>query len=195
MWRHKLTLLMLLALLAACNRPEIPSPYHAVDITWQHRNPDFNLTDFSGKLRTVREFEGKVVVLFFGYTHCPEVCPTTLADLAQVMRLLGKDASRVQVLFVTLDPERDSPEVLRQFVPSFDPSFLGLYGNAQATAEAAKSFGVIYGKQFNKNSYTVDHSDGTYLMGTNGRPILLSPYGQRTEWLVQDIKLLLAVGR
>lgn len=195
MSRRNLTLLLLFALLAACNKPEMPSPYHAVDITWQHKNPDFTLTDFNGKSRTVREFEGKVVILFFGYTHCPDVCPTTLADLAQVMRLLGKDASHVQVLFVTLDPERDSPEMLSQFVPSFDPTFLGLYGNAQATADAAKSFGVIYGKQFNKTGYTVDHSDGAYLIGTNGHPILLSPYGQRTEWLVQDVKTLLAISR
>ena len=195
MWRHKLALLLLFAFLAACNKPDMPSPYHAVDISWQHRNPDFNLIDFTGKSRTVSEFKGKVVVLFFGYTHCPEVCPTTLADLAQVMRQLGKDAIHVQVLFVTLDPERDSPEVLRLFVPSFDSTFLGLYGSAQATADAAKSFGVMYGKQFNKNNYTVDHSDGTYLIGKNGRPILLSPYEQRAEWLVQDIRMLLAIGR
>jgi len=174
----------------------MPSPYHAVDVTWQHTEANFHLTDFSGKSRSLEDFSGKVVVLFFGYTHCPEVCPTTLADLARVMRLLGKDADRVQVLFITLDPERDNPELLAQFVPSFDHSFLGLYGDAQATAQAAKSFGVNYEKQFNKNNdYTLDHSDGTYLIGIKGHPLLLSPYGQQTELLVQDIKLLLAIGR
>jgi protein SCO1/2 len=174
----------------------MPSPYHAVDITWQNAKADFHLTDFNGKSRTLGSFGEKVVILFFGYTHCPEVCPTTLADLAQVMRLLGKDSDRVQVLFITLDPERDSPELLARFVPSFDNSFLGLYGDTQATAQVAKSFGVKYAKQFNKNNdYTLDHSDGTYLIGIKGRPILLSPYGQKTEFLVQDIKMLLAIGR
>jgi len=134
-----------------------------------------------------------VVVLFFGYTHCPEVCPTTLADLAQVTRLLGPDAEKVQVLFVTLDPERDTPEVLAKYVPSFNPSFLGLYGDAQATSQAAKVFAVSYEKHAEKNGYTLDHSDGTYLIGKNGKTVLLSPYGQRTELLLQDIQLLLGM--
>ena len=196
MWRHKLFLLALLTALTACGEPDMPSPYHAIDVTWQHAAVDFHLNDFSGKPRSLKDFNGKVVVLFFGYTHCPEVCPTTLADLARVMRLLGKDADRVQVLFVTLDPERDSPELLATFVPSFNQSFLGLYGDTQATAEAAKAFGVSFQKQFDKSgSYTLDHSDGTYLIGTNGRPLLLSPYGQRIEFLAQDIRLLLAMAR
>ncbi len=196
MWKHNLFLLLLVASLTACSEPDMPSPYHAVDVTWQHTKADFHLTDFNGKARSLEDFSGKVVVLFFGYTHCPEVCPTTLADIARVMRLLGKDADRVQVLFVTLDPERDSPELLAQYVPSFDHSFMGLYGDAQATAQAAKAFGVSYEKQSNKNGgYTLDHSDGTYLIGTKGRPLLLSPYGQRTELLVQDIRLLLATGQ
>ena len=189
-------LISLLLLMSACDKPEMPSPFHAKDISWQHRQADFQLADFNGKPRSLSGFSGKVVVLFFGYTHCPAVCPTTLADLAQVMRLLGKDANRVQVLFVTLDPERDSPEVLAKFVPSFDPSFLGLYGNAQATAQAAKAFGVTYTRQYDKHGgYTLDHSDGTYLLGIGGKPLLLSPYGQHVDLLVQDIRLLLAIGR
>jgi protein SCO1/2 len=188
-------LISLLLLMSACDKPEMPSPFHAKNITWQLGKADFQLADFNGKPRSLSEFRGKVVVLFFGYTHCPVVCPTTLADLAQVMRMLGKDANRVQVLFVTLDPERDSPEVLAQFVPSFNPSFLGLYGDAQATAQAAKAFGVTYTKQYDKHGgYTLDHSDGTYLLGISGKPMLLSPYGQRVELLVQDIRLLLAIG-
>ena len=95
--------------LCACDAPEMPSPYHAIDVTWQHADADFHLTDFRGTPRGLADFKGKVVVLFFGYTHCPDVCPTTLADLAQVLHQLGKDAARVQVLFITLDPERDKP--------------------------------------------------------------------------------------
>ena len=195
MWTRSLFLL-LICLLASCSKPEMPSPFHAIDITWQHEKADFQLTDFNGQSRTLESFTGKVVILFFGYIHCPEVCPTTLADLAQVMRQLGKDAERVQVLFITLDPERDNPELLAQFVPSFDHSFLGLYGDTQATAQAAKAFGVNYAKLSNKSGgYTLDHSDGTYLIGIKRHPILLSPYVQRTEFLVQDIRMLLATGQ
>ena len=174
----------------------MPSPYHAKDVSWQYAPADFVLTDFTGKPRKLSDFSRKVVVLFFGFIHCPEVCPTTLADLAQVMRMLGKDADRVQVLFVTLDAERDTPELLAKFVPSFDPSFLGLYGDAQATAQAAKTFGVNYAKQYDqRGGYTLDHSDGVYLLGLRGKPILLAPHRQRSEYLVQDIRLLLAIAR
>jgi protein SCO1/2 len=188
-----LLLQVFLILLAGCNKSEPPLPTNAVDISWRYEQAaaDFRLTDAAGKMRSLSDFRGKVVVLFFGYTHCPEVCPTTLADLSQVIRLLGPDAEKVQVLFVTLDPERDTPAVLAKFVPSFNPSFLGLYGDAQATAQAAKVFSVSYEKHADKNGYTLDHSDGTYLIGKNGKIVLLSPYGQRTELLVQDIKLLL----
>jgi protein SCO1/2 len=134
--------------------------------------------------------------MFFGYTHCPDVCPTTLADMAQVMRLLGKDADKVQVLFVTLDPARDTREMLAQYVPAFHPAFVGLSGDAAATAQTAKAFGVMYQKQEGKNGgYTLDHSAGTYLIAPDGKFVLLAPYQQKTEWLVQDIKLLLAMSR
>ena len=173
----------------------MPSPFHAADISWQHAQADFQLSDFNGKPRKLADFRDKVVVLFFGYTHCPEVCPTTLADLAQAMRLLGKDAARVQVLFITLDPERDTPELLAKFVPSFNPSFLALYGDAQATAQAAKAFGVVYVKQYDKHGgYTLDHTDGIYLLGIQGKPLLLSPSAQGAEQMTQDIKLLVAIG-
>jgi protein SCO1/2 len=182
--------------LTACNKSEYPSPLNAIDISWQHAQVDFHLLDASGKPRSLSDYRGKVVVLFFGYTHCPEVCPTTLADLAQVMRLLGQDAKKIQVLFITLDPERDSPEVLSKYIPSFDPSFIGLSGDSQATAQAAKSFGVVYQKQSdNHGGYTLDHSDGTYLIGIEGKPLWLSRYGQQADLLVQDIKLLLAISR
>lgn len=192
---YKLFWLTAICLLAACSKP-LPEPLHAIDVSWQHPHAGFHLTDASGNARSLEDFGDKVVVLFFGYTHCPEVCPTTLADLAQVMRQLGPDAARVQVLFVTLDPERDTPQVLGKFVPYFDPSFIGLYGDAQATADAAKAFGVNYQKHPDKNGgYTLDHSDGTYLIGIGGKPIWMSRYGQRSDWLAEDIRRLLAAGQ
>ena len=193
---RNLLVILLLISLVGCGRQELPSPYHAVDVSWQHPHPDFQLDDFNGKPRKLSDFKDKVVVLFFGYTHCPEVCPTTLADLAQVTRLLGKDAKRVQVIFVTLDPERDSPALMAKYVTSFDPSFLGFSGDAGSTARAAQSFGVNYEKQYDKHGgYTLDHTDGVFLLGIRGQPVLLSPYGQRAELLVQDIRLLLYIGR
>ena len=196
MWLRNLLLCAFALALGACEEPRLPSPFQASDVSAKYAGADFRLVDPGGKARSLADFKGKVVVLFFGYTHCPDVCPTTLADLAQVMRLLDKDADRVQVLFVTLDPQRDTPGLLAQYVPAFHPSFLGLYGDAQATAQAAGAFGVDYQKQPGKNSgYTLDHFAGTYLIGASGRPLLLAPYGQRAELLAQDIKLLLRMAR
>ena len=192
----RIFLFLCVLLLAACGEHDLPSPYHAIDVTGPLEQADFHLADFNGKPRSLADFRGKVVVLFFGYTHCPVVCPTTLADLAQVMRMLGKDAYRVQVLFVTVDPERDTPDLLAKFVPAFYPSFLGLYGDAQSTAQTAKSFGVSYEKQYyKKGGYAMLHSDGTFLIGPQGRPLLLSRYGQPAALLAQDIRLLLAADR
>ncbi|MDX8379903.1 MAG: SCO family protein [Gallionella sp.] len=193
---RKLFLMIILLLLSACSKQELPSPYQALDISWQHADANFNLFDFNDKPRKLSDFKEKVLVLFFGYTHCPEVCPTTLADLAQVTRMLGKDANRVQVIFVTLDPERDKPALLKKYVTSFDPSFLGLYGDAKSTAAAAKSFGVNYAKHFDKQGgYSLDHSDGIFLIGLRGRPLLRAPYGQPADLLVKDIRMLLYIGR
>ena len=187
-------LLSSLLLLAACGEPKLPSPFKANEVTGKYAQADFRLHDPSGKTVTLADFRGKAVALFFGYIHCPDVCPTTLADMAQVMRMLGKDSEKVQVLFVTLDPERDKPALLAQYAPAFYPSFLGLYGDAQETAQAAKAFDIIYQKQATKSgSYTLDHSAGTYLISPSGKPVLLSPFAQRPEFLAQDIRLLLAM--
>lgn len=183
------------SLLVACGEPRLPSPYLASDVSAKYAGNDFHLADATGKARSLADFRGKVTVLFFGYTHCPDVCPTTLADMAQAMRLLDKQSDRVQVLFVTLDPERDTAAMLAQYVPAFHPSFMGLRGDAQATAEAARAFDVSYQKQLNKSGYTLDHTAGSYLIGPNGKTVLLAPYGQRAELLVQDIRLLLASAR
>jgi len=155
--------------------------------------PDFTITLPDGTDFTLSANRGKVVVIFFGFAQCPDVCPTTLSELAAVARELGKDADRMQVLFVTVDPERDTPEVLRQYVPSFDPRFLGLYGDAEATARAAKAFKIFYQKQPLKDSttYSVDHSAGTYILDREGRLRLYARYGAGAALLLHDIRILL----
>jgi len=189
---RKIILLMLVALLAACEEPRLPSPFHASDVSMPLAGANFRLSDHNGKQRTLEDFRGKVVVLFFGYTHCPDVCPTTLADLAQVVGLLEKDADKVQVLFVTVDPERDKPEILAKYVSAFHPAFLALHGDAPATQQAAKAFYVTYQKQPVKSGYSIDHSVGTFLIDPQGRVRLRAPLAQRAAWLADDIRLLLA---
>jgi len=184
--------LLLAAILVACGEQKLPSPFHASDVSMPLAGANFKLTDHNGKQRTLADFRGKVVALFFGYTHCPDVCPTTLADLAQAMNMLGKDADRVQVLFVTVDPERDKPEMLVSYASAFHPSFLALYGDADATAQVAKSFFVAYQKQPTTSGYNVDHSVGTFLVDPQGRVRLRAPLAQSAAWLVDDIRLLLA---
>lgn len=188
---HRLLFLLLIALLAGCEK-DLPQRFHAGDVTGSYTQADFHLTDHNGKPRSLGDFRGKVVVLFFGYTHCPDICPTKLADLAQTMRLLGKDAERVQVLFVTLDPERDTRELLAKFVPAFDPAFLALYGDAQATAKVAENFQVDFHKHPTQSGYTLDHSTFSYLLDTQGKMRLMAGDRQPAEMLVEDIRLLLA---
>ncbi|MFZ5522916.1 MAG: SCO family protein [Pseudomonadota bacterium] len=189
---RNLMLVLLVAFLTACEEPGLPSPFHASDVSMPLAGANFSLTDQNGKQRTLADFRGKVVALFFGYTHCPDVCPTTLADLAQVLGMLGKDADKVQVLFITVDPERDKPELLMKFISAFHPSFLGLYGDAAATQQAAKSFFVTYQKQPAASGYSVDHSVGTFLIDSEGRVRLRAPLAQRPAWIADDIRLLLA---
>jgi len=182
-------LMVLATALAGCSAP---SAFELTDITGADFGRDIRLTDHTGKARTLAEFKGKVVVVFFGYTHCPDVCPVTLAEMATVARELGKDAQRMQVLFITVDPARDTPEVLAKYVPAFDPSFLGLYGDADATLRTAKEFKVYFNKQPpSAGSYSVDHSAGTYIYDPAGRLRLFASYGQGAPKLLHDIRLLL----
>ena len=178
--------------LAACGAPK--ETFQSTDITSADFGRDFHLTDHNGKTRSLADFKGKVVVLFFGYTHCPDVCPTTLAEFALAMKELGEDAKIVQVLFVTVDPERDTPALLAQYVHSFNPGFLGLYGDAQATADAAKEFKIVYQKVAGSRpgEYTMDHSAGTYVFDPSGKLRLFVSYGQGAQVLLHDIKILLA---
>jgi len=167
--------------------------FKASDVTGTTYGRDFALTGHDGKPRTLADFRGKVVVLFFGYTQCPDVCPTTLSELAEVMKQLGPDAARVQVLFVTVDPDRDAAALLAQYVPAFNPAFLGLFGDADATARTAKEFRVFYQKQPGRTpgSYTVDHSAGTFVFDPQGRLRVYVSYGQGPEVFVHDIRELL----
>ena len=182
--------LLLIAVLAACGagRPA----FQASDISGSSFGRDFELKDPQGRTRTLADFRGKAVVLFFGYTQCPDVCPTTLAALAEAMKRLGADADRVQVLFVTVDPERDTPALLAQYVPAFDPRFIGLYGDADATARTAKEFKVLYQKVAGPTgNYTMDHSAGTYVFDPQGRLRLYVSNGQGPDVFVHDLRELL----
>ena len=178
-------------LFSACS--EQKPAFSAIDITGADYAKDFALTDHNGQPRNIKDFKGKVVVMFFGYTQCPDVCPTTMAELAEVRKLLGKDGDRVQGLFVTIDPERDTPEVLKGYMTNFDPTFVALYTTPDKLVAVAKDYKVYYKKVDGKTatSYTMDHSAGSYIYDTKGALRLYTRYGTGTQPLVADIKLLL----
>lgn len=170
------------------------TPFKNTDLTGLSYGNDFALKDHNGNVRRLADFKGKAVLVFFGFTHCPDVCPTTLAELANVMKELGPQADKLQVLFVTVDPERDTPEVLAKYVPAFDPRFLGLSGTPAETEKMAKEFKVFYQKAPGKTpgSYTVDHTAGSYIFDTQGRIRLFVRHGQGAEPILHDLKLLLS---
>lgn len=189
-------LVLALALAACGDRTDPQSPpsaFKSTDITAVDWGRDFHLIDHNGRPRSLSDFRGKVVMLFFGYTHCPDVCPTTMADMARVRAKLGEDGRRVQGLFVTVDPKRDTPQVLAQYVPAFDPSFLGLYGDEQTTAALAREFKIFYDAQKPdaQGNYTVDHSGGIYVFDPTGRLRLLMRPGAAIDAMAADVKLLL----
>ena len=185
-----LTVLLTVAL-SACS-PSGPK-FNNADISGAEYGKDFALTDHTGKSRTLADFRGKVVLMFFGYTRCPDVCPTTMGELKVVLKQLGEDAKRVQVLFVTLDPERDTQSLLAQYVPAFDPGFLGLYGDLQTTAKTAKDFKVFFQKVpgSRPDNYTMDHTAGSYVFDSQGRLRLFVRHGGSVEPLVADLRTLL----
>ena len=167
--------------------------FQSSDVTGASFGHGFALTDFDGHPRTLADFHGKAVVVFFGYTHCPDECPATLATLAETMKRLGADADRVQVLLITLDPERDTPAVLKQYVPAFDRRFVGLSGDAAATARTAKEFRIIYEKApgATPDNYTLDHSAGSYVFDPQGRLRLFVANGQGPDVFAHDLRELL----
>ena len=179
-------------MLAACG-PSGPR-FNSTDITGADYGKDFRLTDHTGKVRTLGDFKGRVVVMFFGYTHCPDVCPTTMAEMRQVLEKLGEDGKKVQVIFVSVDPERDTPALLAQYVPAFDPGFLGMVTDLENTQKTAKDFKVFFQKVKGKtpDNYSMDHTAGSYVFDPQGRLRLFVRHGGDTAPLVADLKTLLS---
>jgi protein SCO1/2 len=177
-----------LLLLAGCDGG---SKFKSTDITGAEYGKSLALTDHTGQPRKLEDFRGKAVVVFFGFTHCPDICPTTLADLSAAIKSLGPQAEKVQVLFVTVDPERDTKDVLAKYVTAFDPRFLGLYGDAAATQRVAKDFKIYYEKRKTGESYSVDHSGQSYVIDPQGRLRLFVRHDRIGADLPDDLKKLL----
>jgi len=189
----QIVIVLLMCVLAACKPAAEAGKFVATDITGADFGQTLSLTDHTGKHRTLADFKGKAVALFFGYTHCPDVCPTTMADMKQTMKLLGPRADELQVLFVTLDPERDTQEVLAKFVPSFDARFIGLRGSVDEVTATAKAFKIFSSKVQSEGSsgYTIDHSAGMYVFDKAGKIRLYIDYGERPVDMARDIKQVL----
>ena len=183
--------------LAACDGalPGSGKPaFKSIDITGAEYARTLQLSDPDGQLRSLADYKGKVVVVFFGYTQCPDVCPTTMAELAEVKRSLGPDGARVQGIFVTVDPARDTAELLKAYAANFGPDIIGLRGTPEQTTAAAKEFKVFYNKVPGKTdtSYTVDHTAGSYIFDAKGKVRLFTRYGSGAQALADDLKILLA---
>jgi len=184
-----LALLGSLAFAAGCDSGP---KFKSTDITGADYGKAIDLTDHNGKPRHLEDFRGKAVVVFFGFTHCPDVCPATLAEMAQVVKQLGADGERVQLLFVTVDPERDTREALARYVTAFDPRFLGLYGDLDATRRVAKDFKIYFEKRKTGDTYSVDHSAQSYVIDPQGRLRLLVRHERISADLPDDLKVLLS---
>jgi len=183
-------------LVAACDRiagRNAAPTFHFTDITGAEFARSLDLPDADGKPRSLADWKGKVTVVFFGYTQCPDVCPTTMAELAQIRKLLGADGDRLQTVFVTIDPERDTAEILKAYVANFGPGVVALRGSAEQTAATAKEFKVFYAKVAGKSagSYSMDHSAASFVFDPSGRVRLFVPYGGDPKVLAADIKQLL----
>jgi protein SCO1/2 len=178
--------------LAGCDQTKKPA-FRGVDISGAPFGQRLALHDHNGRAVTLETFKGKVVVVFFGYTHCPDVCPTTLSDIAAAFKLMPQGLpDKVQVLFVSVDPERDTPAVLKAYVPYFHPSFLGLHGSLEEVAQAARDFRIVYRKHVEPGAdgYLVDHSAGSYVLDSHGRLRLYLPYGHKPQDIANDLSAL-----
>ncbi|QXZ09505.1 SCO family protein [Comamonas sp. Y33R10-2] len=178
--------------LSACKGEKKPA-FQGVDVTGAEYAKDIPLTDVNGQKRSLKDFSGKVVAVFFGYTQCPDVCPTTMQELKEVKEALGSVGAKLQAIFISLDPERDTPEVLKAYMANFDESFVGLTGTPDEIAAVAKDFKIYFKKVPGKaaGTYTLDHSAGTYLYDTQGRLRVYERYGAGPQVLTQDVKSLL----
>lgn len=190
-WSKAILIFIFTFFLAACS-PDKPA-FKSIDLTGADYAKDFSLPDQFGKTRSIRDFAGKVVVVFFGFTQCPDVCPTSMVELAGIKKSLGADGDKLQTIFISVDPERDTPEILKSYMGSFDPTFLALLPSAEQLPAVAKDFKMYYKKVEGRTptSYSVDHSAGNYIYDPQGRLRLFSRYGGGAEGLTQDIKLLL----
>jgi protein SCO1/2 len=191
--RRRLLLLASALALAATGCTEGKPQFRSVDITGADYARDFQLPDQDGRPRSLKDFKGKAVVVFFGYTQCPDVCPTTMAEIAQAKKLLGADGDKVQGVFVTVDPARDTPEVLKAYMANFDPTFVALRAPPEQLAAMAKDFKVFYKRVDGKTpaSYTMDHAAASYVYDPEGRLRLYARYGQGAQALADDLRLLL----
>ncbi len=180
--------------IVACSPQQ--ASFASVDVTGADYAKNFELTDHNGQVRHLPDFAGKVVVMFFGYTQCPDVCPTTMAELAEVKKLLGQDGEKLQALFVSIDPQRDTPELLKAYMVNFDPSFLALSTTPEKLAVLAKDFKIYYKRVDGKTptSYTMDHSAGSYVYDTKGKLRLFTRYGSGPKVLAEDIRTLIKQG-
>ena len=197
--RRVAVLLLTAVAMTACDQltggaPAPKQQFNGVDITGADYGKALSLPDQDGRVRTMADFAGKVTVVFFGYTQCPDVCPTTMLELAQVKKSLGKDGDKIQGVFITIDPERDTPAILKSYMGSFDPSFIALRGTVAQTAATAKEFKVFFAKVPGKaeGSYTMDHTAGSYVIDGRGRMRLFERYGAGAAPLTADLKALLA---
>ena len=180
--------------LSGCERAAPPHHFNAIDLTGAKYAQGFDLPDFDGKPRTLADFKGKVAIVFFGYTQCPDACPTTMAELAGILKTLGPDASRVQVVFISVDPSRDTPALLKNYVTNFRPEFLALRGDEAQTKQVIKDFKLIVEKVPGKtpDNYTIDHTAGTYIFDPQGRVRLFATQSLDPALLTDDLKALLA---
>ena len=190
-WFGALALIATFSGLSACSDPR--PAFKGVDITGADYAKELNLPDQNGQVRKLKDFSGKLVVVFFGYTQCPDVCPTTMQELAEVKRLLGPDGDKLQAVFVTVDPERDTAELLKAYVENLDASFVALRPTQEQLPAIAKEFKIYFKRVEGKTptSYTMDHSSGSYIFDTQGRVRLFSRYGTGAQALADDFKLLL----
>ena len=193
-WIAGLSAAVLVFSLSACGKSEAGlQDVHGIDLTEASFGEGFRLKDPQGRVRTVEDFKGKVVMMFFGFTQCPDVCPTALMNAAQIKSLLGADAKDLQVIFITVDPERDTPEVLREYTQAFDPEFLGLYGTEQEVAEVAKAYRVYYAKVPTGNTYTMEHTALTYVLDREGKVRVALRPEQTAEEGAEDIRKVMAL--